>query len=89
MKTTLALAVAGVVAMGGNLAHATVSDAEFEQLKADFAALANRMDTLEQENTRLKELSEGTITELELARTERGEIKGASKSGSSTTFPPR
>jgi hypothetical protein len=84
MKKTLALAVAGAIAMGSNIAHATVSDAEFEQLKADFASLANRLNTLEQENSRLKELSEGTITELELARTEMGEIKGAAKSGSWT-----
>ena len=82
MKKTLVLAVAGAVVMGSTLTHAAVSDAEFERLKADFASLANRLNALEQENTQLKELSDGTITELALARTEMTEIKGAAKASS-------
>jgi Putative porin len=70
MRKLLVVAVAGALAAGTNLAKSAVSDADFAQLKADFAAMSQRLNALEQENLQLRELSETTVTELELAQTE-------------------
>ena len=70
MRKLLVVAVAGALASGANGVAAAVSDADFAQLKADFAAMSQRLNALEQENLQLRELSETTVTELELAQTE-------------------
>lgn len=86
MKTILALAIAGTVASTANVAQAAVSDAEFAALKAEFAALAGRLNALEQENLQLRELSETTVSELEIAQTE---IQQAKKSSESMSWAER
>lgn len=67
MKKILSVAVAGAV-MASAGASASVSDAEFAELKAQFASMAQRLSTLEAENSQLRELSSSTVTELEVTR---------------------
>jgi len=69
MRNLLAVAVTGAVLASGPAA-ASVSDAEFAELKAQFAALAQRMNALEAENSQLREQTGNTVTQLETARQE-------------------
>ena len=69
MKKCIAIAVAGAV-LGSVPASAHVSDAEFAELKAQFAAMAQRLSTLEAENNQLREQGSATVTQLECAREE-------------------
>jgi hypothetical protein len=55
MKKVISVAVASVL-LGSGGASAAVSDAQWEQMKAQFAAMSNRMNTLEAENQALREL---------------------------------
>jgi hypothetical protein len=66
MKNLLAVAITGTLLSG--TASAAVSDAEFAELKAQFAAMAQRLSTLEAENQQLREVSTATVTQLEGAR---------------------
>lgn len=69
MKKILYVAVAA--AMTGSVnAHAAVSDAEFEILKSQMAALAGRVAALEEENASLRQISEETYGTLEQAQSE-------------------
>jgi len=69
MKRLISVAVTSAVLASGQV-QATVSDDDFAQLKADFAAMAQRLSALESENANLREISESTVTELEVAQTE-------------------
>ena len=55
MKRAISVAVAGVI-LNSPGAFAAISDDEFAQLKAQFAAMAQRVTALEAENSALREL---------------------------------
>jgi len=82
MKKLLVVAVAGALAAGTNVATAAVSETDFAQLKADFAEMSKRLNALEQENDALRELSETTVSELELAQTEISKSRDARSASS-------
>lgn len=67
MNKLLAVAVSGAL-LGSAPVSAHVSDAEFAELKAQFAAMAQRLSALEAENGKLRELSSSTVSQLEVAR---------------------
>jgi hypothetical protein len=69
MKKLLAIAVTGAV-LGSGPASASVSDAEFAELKAQFAGMAQRLSALEAENNQLREQGTATVSQLEGAREE-------------------
>ncbi len=73
MKRLISAALTTVILASAHV-QATVSDEDFAQLKADLAALAQRLTALEAENSSLRELSESTITELSVAQTELAHI---------------
>ncbi len=81
MKRLISVAVASVVLASGQ-ANAAISDDDFAQLKADFAAMAQRLNKLEAENASLKELSETTVTELAVTQTELVSIKSGNEATS-------
>ncbi len=68
MKRAISIAVAGVV-LGTTPTFAAIGDDEFAKLRADFAAMAQRLNALEAENRALREISDSTVTELEVAKT--------------------
>lgn len=70
MKKVISVAVASVL-LGSVGANAAVSDAQWEQMKAQFAAMSNRMNTLEAENQALRELGavQTLVTVEDLAAT--------------------
>jgi len=74
MKKILAVAVSGAL-LGSGAASASVSEAEFAELKAQFAAMAQRLSTLEAENNQLRELSDSTVTQLEVAKEDLAVVK--------------
>jgi len=69
MKKLLAVAVSGSL-LGSNGVYAAVSDAEFAELKAQMAAMAQRLSTLEAENQQLKESTTDSVAQLEGTREE-------------------
>lgn len=69
MKKRLAVAVSAMVLASGH-ASAEVSAAEFAALKAQFAAMAQRLSALEAENNQLRELSTNTVSQLDVTRQE-------------------
>ncbi len=83
MKKFLAVAVAAALA-GSGPAFANVSEAEFDELKAQFAAMAQRLSALEAENNQLREQSNATVTQLEGTREDLALVK-KQDSGSSWT----
>ncbi len=74
MNKTLSLAVLAAT-LGAANTSAAVSDAEFEALKAQMAALANRVAVLEEENASLRQVSEEAYGSLEETQTELAEIR--------------
>ncbi len=81
MKKLIAVAVAGAV-LGSTQAVANVSEAEFDQLRADMMALTQRLNTLEQENAKLKQMTSVTTQNLEVAQTELSAVKKSSEAAS-------
>lgn len=69
MKKLLAAAVSSAL-LGSSGAYAAVSDAEFAELKAQMAAMAQRLNTLEAENNQLRESTTSSVEQLEGAREE-------------------
>ncbi|AQA18830.1 hypothetical protein BST95_11860 [Halioglobus japonicus] len=66
MNKLLSVAVAGVLASGASIsAQAAIPEAEWEQFKAQFAAMAARVEALEAENAALK--SGATVPEEDLS----------------------
>ena len=78
MKKILSVAVASAVMASAGVS-AAVSDAEFAELKAQFASMAQRISTLEAENNQLRELSNSTVSELEVAQEESGSRQKAER----------
>ena len=74
MKKYLAVAVAATLA-GSGQAYANVSEAEFAELKAQFAAMSQRLNALEAENSQLREQSNATATQLEGTREDLALVK--------------
>ena len=74
MKKLLAVAVSGAL-LGSGGVSAAVSDAEFAELKAQFATMAQRLNALEAENSELRQLSDTTVTQLEVAREDLNVVK--------------
>lgn len=66
---TAAWAVILVWSVAAGSARAAVSEAEFEQMKAQMAALMQRVSALEQENAELRESTAHAVSELRLVRT--------------------
>jgi hypothetical protein len=83
MKKILSAAVASAV-LGSGGANASVSEAEFAELKAQFAAMAQRLSALEAENNQLRELSNNTVSELEVAREDLAVVQKQSEKSSWT-----
>ncbi|MEE4143361.1 MAG: putative porin [Halieaceae bacterium] len=81
MKKYLAVAVAAALA-GSGPASANVSDAEFAELKAQFAAMAQRISALEAENNQLRAQSDATATQLEGTREDLALVKSKDVSDS-------
>ena len=69
MKNLLTVAVTGAL-LGSASVSADVSDAEFAELKAQFASMAQRLSTLETENNQLREQGTASVSQLEGAREE-------------------
>tara|TARA_R110001599_G_scaffold353795_2_gene597900 strand:- start:40865 stop:42148 length:1284 start_codon:yes stop_codon:yes gene_type:complete len=69
MKNLLTIAVTSAL-LSSVSASAAVSDAEFAELKAQFAAMANRLSVLEAENNQLREQGTASVSQLEGAREE-------------------
>jgi len=74
VKKILAVAVTGAL-FGSAAVHAGVSDAEFAELKAQFAAMSQRLSALEAENNQLKEQSSAAVAQLESASEDLAEVK--------------
>ena len=68
MKKIISVAVASVL-FGSAGAGASVPDAEWEQFKAQFAAMSERVNALELENQKLRANSERTVKVEDLAAT--------------------
>jgi hypothetical protein len=83
MKKILAVAVASAV-LASTGVSAGVSDAEFAELKAQFASMAQRLNTLEAENNQLRELSNSTVSELEVAQEDLAVVKQQNEKSSWT-----
>ncbi|MEH6591500.1 MAG: putative porin [Halioglobus sp.] len=83
MKRAISIAVAAVVC-GTTPAFGAISDAEFAQLRAEFSAMSQRLNALEAENSALREMSQTTVTELEIAQTTLSEVKDSSAASSWT-----
>ncbi len=81
MKKTLSIAVTAL-AVASPAGQAAVSEAEFAELKAQFAAMSARLNTLEEENRALRELSNTTVTEVDLAKSEIAAVRKQSASAS-------
>jgi cell division protein FtsB len=69
MNKLLAAAVSSAL-LGSSGAYAAVSDAEFAELKAQMAAMAQRLSTLEAENNQLRESTTDSVEQLQGAREE-------------------
>lgn len=74
MKKILAVAVSSVLLASAG-ASAAVSDTDLAELKAQMAAMAQRLSTLEAENNQLRELSNTTVTELEVTKEDLASVK--------------
>ena len=74
-KTALSIAVGSLLLSQGQAALAAVSEAEFEALKAQFAAMSERMTALEAENERLQGLTAKTVPVIDLDQEEVDDLR--------------
>jgi hypothetical protein len=85
MKKVISVAVASVL-LGSGGASAAVSDAQWEQMQAQFAAMSDRMNALEVENEALRELGAVqtlvTVEDLAATNAEVATLKAQNKSTS-------
>jgi hypothetical protein len=82
MKRVISVAVASVI-LNSPAVLGAISDDEFTQLKAQFSTMAQRVTALEAENSALRELSESTVTDLEVAQ---GELTAVQKSTAASSW---
>ncbi len=66
--------IAALVLLIAPMAHAAVSDEQFAQMQAQFAELAQRLNALEAENAKLREINQQTIREVELTSAQVAEV---------------
>lgn len=79
------IAIASALWMAGTApAFAAVSDEDFDQLKAQFAALANRLNTLETENAQLRTANEQTLQEVQVTSAQVADFRKQEKAASWT-----
>ncbi len=64
MKKVMSVAVAGVLS-GTSVASADIPESEWREIKAQYAALAKRVNALEAENQRLREIGAGKFVTVE------------------------
>jgi hypothetical protein len=83
MKKYLSVIVAASL-IGSSGVNAAVSDAEWEQFKAQFATMSERVNALEVENQKLRETTRNTVRveDLEATNTEIGNLKKQSSGAS-------
>lgn len=83
MKKVMSVAVASVL-FGAASANARVPEAEWEQFKAQFAAMSERVSTLEAENQQLREAGKSIIRveDLEATNAEVAALKTQNKASS-------
>lgn len=81
MNKLLAFAVTGAL-LGSLPAHAAVTEAEFAELKAQMAAMAQRLNALEAENNQLREQTTRTDSKLEAAQSDLAVVKQQSAASS-------
>ncbi len=85
MNKVISVAVASVL-LGSTGASAAVSDAQWQQMQAQFAAMSNRMNALEAENEALRELGAVqtlvTVEDLAATNAEVSTLKAQNKSTS-------
>ncbi|MCB1677324.1 MAG: putative porin [Halioglobus sp.] len=74
MKKEICLTAASTL-LAGAAANAHVPESEWLELKAQFAAMAERVSALEAENRQLRELSRRSVAELDGTRTDLAEVK--------------
>lgn len=82
MKKVVSVAVACVLS-GSAAAHAQVSKDEFEQLKAQFEAMSERVNALEAENQKLRTTSSKTVKVEDLSATNAGVVNLMNKTTAS------
>jgi len=83
MKKVISMAVACAL-FGSVGAHAQVSKAEFEQFKAQFEAMSDRVNALEAENQKLRAASSKTVKVEDLAATNAQVVKLMNKTTASS-----
>jgi Putative porin len=83
MKRAMSIAVTTAL-LGSTQAFGAISDEQFEQLRAEFAAMSQRLSVLEEENSILRQRSESTVSELAVAQSELAQVKRSSTSSSWT-----
>lgn len=81
MKKMLSLAVAAAV-LGSAGANATVSDAEWEQFKAQFSAMSQRVEALEAENAQLKGQGGVPVEDLSVLQADVASLKAQNSASS-------
>jgi hypothetical protein len=82
MKYMNYLAAAALL-LGTPVAGAAISDAQFAEMQAQFTQLAERLTVLEAENTKLKEINEQTVRDLEINS---AQVAAAGKRGSPASW---
>jgi hypothetical protein len=78
------LASALVLAAVTTNVSASVSDQEFADLRAEFAALAKRLNNLETENTELRQLNQETIHDVSIGKEQVAQLQARESSASWT-----
>ena len=80
-----AISVLGVAVLAASSAvSGAVSEAEFAQMRADFAALAQRLNVLEAENERLRYATEQTLRDVQVNREQVAMVRGKKPAASWT-----
>ena len=82
MKQLMSAAVAAVVVGASGSAHASVSDAEWEQFKAQFADMAARVQVLEAENSVLKQQGSVPVEDLSQLQSDVAALQSQNKASS-------
>ena len=82
MKKIVSIAVAAALATGATATTAQVPEAEWEQFKAQFSAMAARVDALEAENAQLKAQGSVPVEDLAMLQSDVDSLKAGNGSTS-------